>query len=76
MNATVLKEIKQLRSLTVTGLRANYREVFGEDSRSGNKAYLYRRIAWHLQSPRVTYRSERAAALWKSPTTLTCASAR
>jgi len=50
MNASVLKEIEQLRGLTVNGLRAKYREVFGEDSRSGNKNYLYRRIAWRLQA--------------------------
>ncbi len=31
MDATVLKEIEQLRSLTVNGLRERYREVFGED---------------------------------------------
>jgi hypothetical protein len=48
MNATILKEIERLRSLTVNGLRAKYRAVFGEDSRSGNKDYLYRRIAWRL----------------------------
>jgi hypothetical protein len=50
MDATVLKQIEQLRSLTVNGLRAKYREIFGEDSRSGNKDHLYRRIAWRLQA--------------------------
>ena len=60
MNATVLKEIEQLRSLTVNGLREKYREVFGEDSRSGNKDYLYRRIAWRLQANAEGDLSERA----------------
>jgi len=50
MEATILKAIEQLRSLTVNGLRTKYREVFGEDSRSGNKDYLFRRIAWRLQA--------------------------
>ena len=60
MNAAVLREIEQLRSLTVSGLRAKYRELFGEDSRSGNKDYLYRRIAWRLQANAEGDLSERA----------------
>ncbi len=36
MDAAVLKEIEQLRSLPVSGLREKYREVFGEDSRSNH----------------------------------------
>jgi hypothetical protein len=31
MDAAVLKEIEQLRSLPVSGLREKSREVFGED---------------------------------------------
>jgi hypothetical protein len=60
MDATVLKEIEQLRSLTVNGLREKYREVFGEDSRSGNRDHLYRRIAWRLQANAEGNLSERA----------------
>jgi hypothetical protein len=60
MDATVLKQIEQLRSLTVNGLREKYRKVFGEDSRSGNKDYLYRRIAWRLQASAEGDLSERA----------------
>ena len=60
MNATLLKEIEQLRSLTVSGLREKYRDVFGEDSRSGNKDYLFRRIAWRLQANAEGDLSERA----------------
>ncbi len=60
MNATVLREIEQLRSLTVNRLREKYREVFGEDSRSGNKDYLYRRIAWRLPANVEGDLSERA----------------
>jgi hypothetical protein len=60
MNAAVLKEIEQLRGQTVNGLRAKYREVFGEDSRSGNKYYLYRRVAWRLQADDEGDLSERA----------------
>jgi len=60
MDATVLKEIEQLRRLTVNGLREKYQEVFGENSRSGNKDYLYRRIAWRLQANAEGSLSERA----------------
>ena len=60
MDATVLKQIEELRGLTVNGLREKYREVFGEDSRSGNKDHLYRRIAWRLQANAEGDLSERA----------------
>jgi hypothetical protein len=60
MNATDLKEIEQLRRLTVNGLRERYQEVFGENSRSGNKDYLYRRLAWRLQANAEGSLSERA----------------
>src|ERR1035437_212316 len=60
MNAAVLKEIEGLRRLTVGGLREKYREVFGEESRSGHKEYLFRRIAWRLQANAEGGLSERA----------------
>jgi DUF2924 family protein len=50
MKAAVLKEIEGLRRLTVGGLRQKYREVFGEESRSNHKDFLFRRIAWRLQA--------------------------
>lgn len=60
MDAAALKEIEQLRGLAVSGLREKYREVFGEDSRSNHKDYLYRRIAWRLQANAEGDLSERA----------------
>jgi len=60
MDAAVLKEIEQLRSLTVNGLRERYRDVFGEDSRSNHKDFLFRRIAWRLQANAEGDLSERA----------------
>jgi len=50
MKAAVLKEMESLRRLTVSGLREKYREVFGEESRSNHKDFLFRRIAWRLQA--------------------------
>ena len=60
MNASVLKEIEGLRRLTVGGLREKYREVFGEESRSNHKDFLFRRIAWRLQANAEGGLSERA----------------
>ena len=60
MDGNVLKSIEQLRCLTVNGLREKYQEIFGENSRSGNKDYLYRRIAWRLQANAEGSLSERA----------------
>src|SRR3954462_8597727 len=44
----------------VTALRDKYLEVFGEPSRSGNKAYLFKKLAWRLQSLAEGGLSERA----------------
>jgi hypothetical protein len=60
MKTAVLKEIEGLRQLTVARLRDKYRGTFGEDSRSNNKDFLYRRIAWRLQANAEGGLSERA----------------
>ena len=46
---TVLAEIRRLRAMTVGELHARYAEVFGEASRSRNKDFLRKRVAWRLQ---------------------------
>ena len=50
MDGTIFSEIEDLRQLKVGALRTKYREVFGEESRSSNKQFLFRRIAWRLQA--------------------------
>jgi hypothetical protein len=50
MDASIVAEIEALRQLKVGALRARCREVFGEESRSSNKQFLFRRIAWRLQA--------------------------
>ncbi len=50
MDQSVLDEIGRTRSLTVSQLRARYRELLGEEPRSSNRDLLYRRIAWQLQA--------------------------
>jgi Protein of unknown function (DUF2924) len=54
------KEIEALRRMTVGQLRQKYMEVFGEESRSNHKQFLFRRIAWRIQALAEGGLSERA----------------
>src|SRR6266702_7183868 len=60
MARAALDPIEQLRSLNVISLRRKYQELFGEESRSWNKQFLFRRIAWRLQANAEGGLSERA----------------
>jgi len=60
MDERVYTEIERLRSLSIQKLRARYREVFGEDSRTAHKQHLVRQIAWRLQVQAQGDLSERA----------------
>jgi hypothetical protein len=60
LEPAVLKQIEELRHMTVTQLRQKYLEVVGPESRSGHKQYLFRRIAWQLQALAEGGLSERA----------------
>lgn len=42
--------IDELDGLSVGQLRERYAEAFGEPSRSGNRRWIIRRIAWRLQA--------------------------
>ncbi len=53
-------EIESLRSMTVGQLKHKYAEVFGEPSRSSNKQFLFRRVAWRIQELAEGGLSERA----------------
>src|SRR5262249_52808079 len=44
------EQIAELGRMTVTQLRQKYADVFGEETRSNNKQFLYRRIAWRIQA--------------------------
>lgn len=54
------EQIEELRKMTVVQLREKYREVFGEESRSNHKQFLFRRIAWRIQALSEGSLSERA----------------
>jgi len=60
MNLNIGKEVAALQRRTVRELRTRYAEVFGEETRAGNKAWLVKRIAWRLQSLAEGDLSERA----------------
>jgi hypothetical protein len=60
MDMDLVQGIDELRRFSVTALKRKYREVFGEETRSSHKQYLFRRIAWQLQARSEGGLSERA----------------
>jgi hypothetical protein len=60
MDDAVRTEIESLRNQKTKQLRERYRELFGEESRSANRTYLFRRVAWRLQARSGGDLSERA----------------
>ena len=54
------KEIDELSRMTVGQLRPKYLQVFGEESRSNHRQFLFRRIAWRIQALAEGGLSERA----------------
>jgi hypothetical protein len=62
LDPSTAKKIRALDGMTIGELREKYLEVFGEATRSGNKRFLVRRIAWQLQALREGGISARARA--------------
>jgi hypothetical protein len=60
MQTAVIAAIEDLPGLKVAALKKRYRELFGEESKSSNKQFLFRRIAWRLQANIEGDLSERA----------------
>ncbi len=52
--------IEDLQNTKIPALKKRYRELFGEESKSSNKQFLFRRIAWRLQANAEGDLSERA----------------
>ena len=50
MSMNVAREVAALKRMTVKELRGRYLDVFGETTRSGNKDWLWKRIAWRMQA--------------------------
>ena len=57
---SVSQQLAALSGMGVAQLRTKYLEVFGEPSRSGNKAYLFKKLAWRIQCLAEGGLSERA----------------
>ena len=49
MKPSIAASIRALQAMNVAELQEQYREVFGEKTRSRHKLFLWRRIAWRLQ---------------------------
>jgi len=45
----LLEEVEKLRKLSVAELRARYLELFGEETTSRNKDFLFKRIVYRMQ---------------------------
>ena len=54
------KEVAMLAGQTVHALKCRYHDVFGEQTRSNNKQFLIKRIAWRMQALREGDLSQRA----------------
>jgi len=60
VDTAMRKQIDELSAMTVGQLRQKYQEVFGQESRSNHKQFLFRRIAWRIQALAEGGLSERA----------------
>ena len=60
MNMNVGKEIAALNHMTVPQLRDRYAELFGDQTRTSNRAWLVKRVAWRLQAQAEGDLSDRA----------------
>jgi hypothetical protein len=49
MKLNVAKEVAALNKMATGELKARYAELFGEETRTGNRAWLVKRIAWRIQ---------------------------
>ncbi len=49
METSVIRRIHRLREMTVGDLRLEWLKLYGEPTRSRNKQYLWRRLAWRVQ---------------------------
>ena len=49
MENSVIRRIHALRQMTVAELRCEWERLCGEPTRSKNKDYLFRRLAWRVQ---------------------------
>lgn len=58
---SIAAQLQALQGVSTAALRRHYRELFGEDTASHNRDYLFKRIAWRLQEQAYGGLSPRAA---------------
>jgi hypothetical protein len=56
----MVNQLAELKQLGVIDLRTRYAQVFGEETRAGNKAWLVKPIAWRMQAQAEGDLSQRA----------------
>jgi len=49
MESSVIRRIHALRQMTVGELRIEWQKLYGEPTRSRNRDYLWKRLAWRVQ---------------------------
>ena len=49
MESSVIRQIHRLRQMTVGELRIEWEKLYGQASRSRNRDFLFRRLAWRVQ---------------------------
>jgi hypothetical protein len=49
MKASIPQQIARLQAMSVGELRVEWERLYGEPTRSRNRVYLWRRLAWRLQ---------------------------
>jgi len=62
MTTTMTAQLHALQGLSTQQLRAKYCELFGEDTHSHNREFLFKRIAWRLQEQAYGGLSQRTKA--------------
>ena len=50
MDMQLVRALEELRGLAAPALQHKYQEVFGRESKSTHKQFLFRRLAWQLQA--------------------------
>lgn len=60
MEMSIVAQIKELQQMSTGELREKYRALFGDEARSGNRDWLWRRIAYRIQEMAEGSLSERA----------------
>jgi hypothetical protein len=49
VSTSIINEIQALQRMTVGQLRVEWERLYGEPTRSRNRTYLWRRLAWRIQ---------------------------